>query len=191
MNAKPESIALASWKATFVVSYDKIHWRVMLRDSKIMNTDVEVQELSKSRFLETEASLWLLGNKSLEIALFVGIYIWFYFEFFSSGPLENIKFIGLIIIVLMISEIRSRLSVYRGYCDGYTLGFADAATRNCDYWGETHNQWTDSSDIHAALEEIKKNNEKANAENKESRESSIRKGFSNFIGFMLTWRKIR
>ena len=80
-----------------------------------MNTDEEVWELYKSRFLQTEASLWLIGNKTLEIALFVGVLVWFYFEFFSSGLLENTKFIGLIIAIFMISEIRSRLGMYEGY----------------------------------------------------------------------------
>ena len=75
--------------------------------------------------------------------------------------------------------------------DGYGHGFTDAATRNCDYWGDTYSQSTDSSDIHAALKEIKQNDEKVSAKNKESRESDIRKGFSNLIGIMLTWRKIR
>ena len=43
-----------------------------------MNTDEEVWALSKSRFLQTKASLWLIGNKALEVALFVGVLIWFY-----------------------------------------------------------------------------------------------------------------
>ncbi|MDH3468022.1 MAG: hypothetical protein OES26_19310 [Gammaproteobacteria bacterium] len=60
-----------------------------------METDLEVWNMSKWRFLQSEASLWIFGNKFLEVALFLGALVWFYFEFFSAGLLKNLKYLGL------------------------------------------------------------------------------------------------
>jgi hypothetical protein len=46
-----------------------------------------------------------------------------------------------------------------GYSDGYERGFSDAATRNCAYWGETHNEISDNlttADVIAEIPIMKK-----------------------------------
>ena len=156
-----------------------------------MGSDEQIWSLAKWRFLRGEASLWLFSNKVLEVTLFVGVATWVYFEFFSPDDYTYLKYIGLIIIILSFGEIRSRFGLYEGYFDGYEAGFNDAATRNCDYWGDTHNKVTDNSAINAALDEIKINEEKINKENIASRVNEVEKGFSKLIGFVLTWRKIK
>lgn len=156
-----------------------------------MGSDEQIWSLAKWRFLHGEASLWSFSNKALEVALFVGVAIWAYFDFFSPDSYTYLKYIGLIIIILSYGEIRSRFGLYEGYFDGYETGFNDAAIRNLDYWGDTHDEITDSLAINAVLDEIKKNEEKINKENIASRVIEVEKGFSKLIGFVLTWRKIK
>lgn len=115
-----------------------------------MESSKQIWNLSKWRFLQGEASLWVFSNKALEFALLIGVVTWIYFEFFSYGIYENIKYIGLIIVILSVGEVRSRFGLYEGYFDGYERGFEDAATRNCDY-GDTHNEISDNSAIMQVL----------------------------------------
>lgn len=156
-----------------------------------MDSHEQIWNLAKWRFLQGEASLWLFSNKVLEIALLVGVATWVYFEFFAFANYTYLKYIGLIITILSVGVIRSRFGLYEGYFDGYERGFEDAATRNCDYWGDTHNEFTDNSAIDAVLDEIEKNEEKINKENIVSRENEVKKGFSQLIGYIFTWRKIK
>jgi len=155
-----------------------------------MNSHEQIWNLAKFRFLQSEASLWVISNKKVEIFWVIGIAIWVYFEFFSFGNYMYLKYIGLIIIYFSIGEIRSRLGLYEGYFDGYEKGFEDAATRNCDYWGETHDEFSDENAIKAVLDDIKNNEDKIDKDNIVSRENEIKEGFSQLMGF-LTWRKIK
>ena len=156
-----------------------------------MESNEQIWNLSKWRFLQEEASLWIFGNKVLEFVLLIGIVAWINFEFFSYGILHNIKYTGLIAVILSVSEIRSRIGSYRGYFDGYERGFKDAATRNCGDCGDTHDAISDSFVINRVIEEIKKNDEKISNESKIEREEQVQKGFSQLVGFILTWRKIK
>ncbi len=157
----------------------------------MMGPNEHIWGLSKWRFLQCEASVWTLGNKVLELAFFAGLSIWIYFEFFSGGVYTYIKIIGLIIAVLAFSVIRSRFGLYEGFFDGYEKGFEDAATKNCDYWGDTHDEHSDNIDIATVISQIRQNEEKMSEENKKNREDEVRKGLSKLVGYILTWRKIR
>jgi hypothetical protein len=156
-----------------------------------MESHEQIWNLAKWRFLQEEASLWLFSNKVLEIALFFGVATWIYFDFFSFDYYTYLKYIGLIIIIHSVGEIRSRFGLYEGYFDGYERGFEDAATRNCDYWGDKHNEFTDNSAINAVLDEIQKNEEKIKKENIVSRENEVKEGFSQLMGYIFTWHKIK
>jgi hypothetical protein len=155
-----------------------------------MESSETIWNLSKWRFLQADARLWVFSNKALEIVLLAGIVTWVYFEFFSYGIYENIKYIGLVVAILSVGEARSRLGLYEGYFDGYEQGFKDAATRNCDYWGDTHNEFQDNLALNSVLNEIKNNEEKISHENKQSRLKEIEEGFSRLAGYIFTWRKI-
>jgi hypothetical protein len=155
-----------------------------------MGSDRQVWNLSKLRFLQGEASLWIFSNKVLEIVLTFGIAIWLYFEFFSPYIYEKIKYLGLIVTLLAFSGIRSRFKLYEGYFDGYEQGFKDASTCNYDYWGDTHDEFSDNCAINSVLEKIKKNEDRISEENKKSRADEMEKGFSKLMGYILTWRKI-
>jgi len=76
-----------------------------------MSTHEKIWNLAKFRFLQGEARLWVISNKELELALVIGIAIWVYFEFFSFGIYIYLKYIGLTIFILCISEIRSRFGL--------------------------------------------------------------------------------
>lgn len=154
-----------------------------------MDSHKQIWNLAKFRFLQGEASLWVLKNKTVEILWIIGIATWIYFEFFAKGNLVYLKFIGLIIIYFSIGEIRSRLSLYHGYFDGYEKGFEDAATRNCDYWGKTHNELSDEAALKSVLKDIKINEDRIDQANIEMRDKEINEGFSQLMGFV-TWRKI-
>jgi hypothetical protein len=150
----------------------------------------QIWNLSKWRFLQGEASLWVISNKALEYALLVGVLTWVYFEFFSHGIYKNINYIGVVIVIYSVSEIRSRIGLYKGYFAGYERGFEDASTRNCDYLGGTHNEISDNLAINAVLEEIKNNEGKISNENKETRANEVDKGLSQLAGYIFTWCKI-
>ena len=155
-----------------------------------MDQHEQIWNLAKFRFVQSEASLWVISNKVLEVAWFASISCWVYFEFFS-GNYTYLKFIGLIIIYLSFGEIRSRIGSYRGYFDGYEKGFEDAATRNCDYWGKTHDEYDDQVAIKSVLDDIKKNEDRIDKKNLDMRDSEIIEGFSRLTGYILTWRKIK
>lgn len=161
-----------------------------MKNMSSMNTYETVWAISKWRFLQSEARQWMISNKIIEIIFIGSLSIWIYFEFFSESY-EFIKYIGLFFFVISILVIYSRYSKYLGYFDGYEQGFQDAATRNCDYWGATHDKHEDEQDILAVLNEISKNEENISKENMESRNDEIKKGFSKLVGFILTWKRIR
>ena len=150
----------------------------------------QILGLAKFRFLQTTARLWVINNKVLEIAFLVGIIMWISFEFFSTGYYAYIKYFGLVLTVLTLIIMRSRTSCYEGFFDGYEHGFKDAATQNCDYWGNTHNEYTDSVAKETVLNKIKKNEEKISKKDLLSREHQVKEGLSSGAGFILTWRKI-
>jgi len=155
-----------------------------------MNTSEKVWAIGKWRFLQSEARLWLIGNKALEIIFFTSFGIWLYFEFISNSYVF-FKHISLFIFFISILEIRNRYSKYLGYFDGYEQGFQDASTKNCDYWGDTHNEQEDERNIIAVLNEISKNEENISKENVASRNNEIKEGFTKLLGFLLTWRKLK
>lgn len=155
-----------------------------------MDSHKQIWNLAKSRFLQGEASLWVISNKTLDILWIIGIASWIYFEFFVKGSFGFLKFIGLLIIYFSIGEIRSRLSLYQGYFDGYEKGFEDAATRNCDYWGKTHDELSDGAEIKSVLNDIKNNEDRIDQANIEMRDKQISDGFSKLLGFII-WRKIK
>lgn len=156
-----------------------------------MSANEQIWDLAQFRFLQTTTRLWVINNKVLEIAFLVGMTIWVSFEFFSTGYYAYIKYFGLVLTVLTLIIMRSRTSCYEGYFDGYEHGFKDAATQNCDYWGNTHNEISDSVAIETVLNKIKENEEKISEENLLSREHQVKEGLSSATGFILTWRKIR
>lgn len=73
-----------------------------------MTQHEQIWNLAKFRFVQSEASLWVISNKVLEVAWFLGISCWIYYEFFSFNY-TYLKFIGLIIIYLSVGEIRLEL----------------------------------------------------------------------------------
>ncbi|WP_439502969.1 hypothetical protein [Methylophaga sp.] len=156
-----------------------------------MKLDEKIWGIAKWRFLQSEASRWLVNNKALEIVFFVGLSVWAYFEFFSSGNYSNIKYLGLILAVSAFVVMRTRYSSYTGFFDGYECGFKDASARNLDYWGKTHNETSDSIIIEAVLRDIEINESKISDENKISRDTEVKKGFSKLVGFFLTWKKLQ
>ncbi len=152
--------------------------------------DIKVWDLSKWRFLQCEASLWIISNKLLEVTHIIGFMTWIYFEFISVGSLESIKYLGLLVGILSFLAIRSRRKLYIGYFNGYEQGFRDAATRNCDYWSDVH-ALSGSEDIDETLEEIKENEKRITDENINSRAEDVKKGFSKLVGFIVTWPNTR
>ncbi len=144
----------------------------------------QIWNLSKRRFLQEEVSRWIFSNKTFEIFLLAGIVVWVYFEFFSYGIYENIKYIGLIIVIRSIGAIRFKFILYQGYFDGYERGFEDAATCNCDYWGDTHNEQSDNLAITTVLEKIKNNEEKVSDANQKLRAKEVEKGISQLTSYI-------
>ena len=156
-----------------------------------MNSNEKIWNISKWRFLQSEASLWIIGNKGFEIVFLVGVVVWVYFEFFSFGNYQYIKYLGLVLIFAAFAAIRGRHSNYVGFYDGYEQGFKDASVRNLDYWGSTHSELSDESAIISVLTDIEKSEEQISSENREARDKEVKKGFSKLLGYVFTWRKLR
>jgi hypothetical protein len=157
----------------------------------LFNSDEKIWNIAKWRFLQSEAALWIIGNKILEIVFLLGLVMWIYFEFFSSGNYQYFKYIGLVLVFFTFLAMRGRYSSYLGFFDGYEQGFKDAAVRNLDYWGSTHNESTDEMAIDAVLQQIENNEENISSKNKEERDKEVKDGFRKLLGFLLTWRKLR
>lgn len=155
-----------------------------------MGASESIWAIAKWRYLQSEARLWIISNKALEIIFLIGASAWIYFEFFAHSY-GFMKYLGLLLSVLSLLEIRSRRASYVGYFDGYDQGFADAATRNCDYWGNTHDEQSEEREKLAVLDEISRCEANVTEENMKSRNEEVREGFSRLTGFFLTWKKIK
>ncbi len=156
-----------------------------------MNSDEKIWNIAKWRFLQSEARLWIISNKGFEITFLVGMIMWIYFEFFSSGNYQYIKYLGLVLVFIAFTAMRGRNNSYIGFFDGYEQGFKDASVRNLDYWGDTHSESSDEVAINNVLNDIDKNEEQVSPENRETRDKEVKKGFSKLLGFFLSWRKLR
>ena len=150
-----------------------------------MRTSESIWAMAKWRYLQSEARLWVISNRVLEIIFLASAGVWTYFEFFSHSY-EFMRYVGLCSSVLSLLEIGSRRAAYVGYFDGYEQGFDDAATKNCDYWGTTHNKQEDERAKLAVLEEISQNEANISEQNMKSRNEEIKEGFSRLMGFFLT-----
>ena len=163
-------------------------WR---KGCKNMNSDEKIWNIAKWRFIQSEASLWIIGNKGFEVAFLVGLVVWIYFEFFSFGHYQYIKYFGLILAFATFAAMRGRIANYVGFYDGYEQGFKDASVRNLDSRGSFHQKASDEATINNVLCEIEKSEEQVNSQNREYREREVKKGFSKLLGYILTWRKLR
>jgi hypothetical protein len=156
-----------------------------------MNSDEKIWKIAKWRFLQSEPSLWIIGNKWVEITFLVGAVVWIYFEFLSIGTFQYIKYLGLVLVIFSFAAMRGRHANYIGFYDGYEQAFKDACVRNLDYWGGTHTELSDEAAIIGVLSEIEKSEEQISPENREARDKEVKKGFSKLLGYVFTWRKQR
>jgi hypothetical protein len=149
-----------------------------------------IWNLSKMRFLQSTASVWILSNKIFEILLFSGIIMFLYFDIFVFNDFKYLKYFGFIVSVLAAGAISSRLGSYEGYFDGYEQGFIDAATRNCDYWDE-EGEFKANIALMQTIGELSDNEKNISEENRQERFKDISKGMNKIYGFVLTWRKVK
>jgi hypothetical protein len=151
-----------------------------------MNPDFNKQiwNISKWRFLQSEASFWIVRNKVLEILAFGSVVLWFWLSASPSPEPAILPKIVIVVALLAAITVDRRNSKWDGYFDGYEQGFQDAASRNLDYWGETHDTHSDDVVISQVLEDIKRNENSISEEDRAERGAQIQKGRAKAVGFV-------
>ena len=146
-----------------------------------MNYSQRIWNHSKWRFLQSEASLWLLGTKFIDLVFISGIIVWFYFDNYTVDNIQYIKYVGVALIIISVAISRYRIGLYHGFFDCYEQGFMDGASGNCDSWSDSG--YSEENRIEEALNEIDENEKRVSKENMEEREKEIIKGLKKFGWF--------
>jgi hypothetical protein len=151
--------------------------------------DAIQQNLSKVRFLQEEATTWWFPTKLIEL-LFAGGCLLLVGPFLVDEPaIEQLPYVGGIIMVTAYLELAKRRAIWSGWYFGYEQGFKDAAIANFDFWGESHDEYSDASAVEAVIERIKQAEETISEENIARRDKQIVDGLKLFQGFLIGWRR--
>lgn len=149
--------------------------------------DVIQRNLSKMRFLQTEAISWLLPTKLIEL-MFAGGVLLLVIPFFVDEPIiDKLPYAGVIFMIVAYFELAKRRAIWWGFYYGYEQGFKDAATANFDFWGTSHDEHSDAAAVEAIIDRIKEAEEKVGDENLAMRDKQIIDGLKRCQGFVVRW----
>ena len=82
------------------------------------DADQKIWGLANRRFLQCEASFWVLKVKTLELVALLTVVVWVYLEFFSDGKFTTVKNASVVLFLIVALITNRRASQYSGYFDG-------------------------------------------------------------------------